>query len=272
MPELFDSSMSLQSCGNRRRVLFTGNEPAQRIVVPHTTEWRYEDEAVLFDAIRNAPEVDFYIITSDLAELRRGWRPEGKREEFVDDGGRSGWMKVPNYRRDNVIIGVKAKTQAEADLLWPALRRCQELCRAIWLDLRDQLEQISLAEIPGTSVASTFGVRLFVTAGGIDRPIHPNWVRKLRDACLAASDTAAFWFDGWGDWQPSGMGLAHPEKGTESTRIYDVPGPTGVVWPIYKVGREHSGHLLDGLEHRQLPVWSETKKVEPDQDAAALLY
>lgn len=68
------------------------------------------------------------------------------------------------------------------------------------------------------------------------RPLHPDWVRSIRDQCAAAN--VPFFFKQWGS---SGvMGSAF--KGNEwHDAGYD-----------FKIKQTH-GRLLDGLEHNELP-------------------
>ncbi|WP_375283167.1 DUF5131 family protein [Sphingobium yanoikuyae] len=57
------------------------------------------------------------------------------------------------------------------------------------------------------------------------RPMHPDWARDIRDKCAAAN--VPFFFKQWGNWDAYGQ------------------------WHRSKKG---PGHLLDGLEHRAMPV------------------
>lgn len=55
------------------------------------------------------------------------------------------------------------------------------------------------------------------------RPMHPDWVRSLRDQCQSAG--VPFFFKQWGEYNSEGE----------------------------RVGKRSSGHLLDGQEWRQVP-------------------
>jgi protein gp37 len=82
------------------------------------------------------------------------------------------------------------------------------------------------------------------------RPMHPDWVRSLRDQCITAD--VPFWFKQWGEYcAPSQM---PPETyrawdyhhGTENCWKEDDPSP-------WRVGKKKAGRLLDGQEWQQKP-------------------
>ena len=74
------------------------------------------------------------------------------------------------------------------------------------------------------------------------RPMHPAWVRRLRDDCAAAG--VPFDFKQWGDWAPApSRGPAPP-----ATAAIVVDGQAFV-----RVGKRAAGRLLDGVEHNGRP-------------------
>jgi protein gp37 len=96
------------------------------------------------------------------------------------------------------------------------------------------------------------------------RPMHPDWIRLLRDQCVAAD--VPFFFKSWGDWEPSEI---RPEIDTCYHKISDgkVAGYTstakhhwwGGSWGDGKplsvwVGKKKSGREIDGRTWDQLPV------------------
>lgn len=78
----------------------------------------------------------------------------------------------------------------------------------------------------------------WVIAGGESgahaRPMHPAWLRFLRDQCVA-SDTP-FFFKQWGEWQPR----MTPFNGEQ----------------LFRVGKKHAGRTLDGVTWDQFPKLS----------------
>jgi protein gp37 len=88
------------------------------------------------------------------------------------------------------------------------------------------------------------GISLVIVGGESGpgaRPSHPDWVRRIRDQCVAAG--TKFFFKQWGEWWPG-----------ESGRLY-----RGKVkdWsdgqPMVRTGKHAAGRLLDGRTHDDLP-------------------
>lgn len=80
-----------------------------------------------------------------------------------------------------------------------------------------------------------------VIAGGESgtgaRPMHPDWVRSLRDQCNAAG--VAFHFKQWGAWH------------SDALLFTDMQGRCPP--PNMKIGKKRSGRLLDGRTWDQMP-------------------
>lgn len=91
------------------------------------------------------------------------------------------------------------------------------------------------------------------------RPMHPDWVRSLRDQCAAAG--VAFFFKQWGEFAPRGVftseasgnyspDIAWPDGSLSWGKAEDHGGP-GMM--LSKVGKKAAGRLLDGVEHSGMP-------------------
>lgn len=74
------------------------------------------------------------------------------------------------------------------------------------------------------------------------RPLHPDWVRSVRDQCDAAN--VLFYFKQWGEWAEIDWDN-WPSRTARYVYIY----PTGMV----RIGRKRTGRILDGKEHNDLP-------------------
>ena len=101
------------------------------------------------------------------------------------------------------------------------------------------------------------------------RPMHPDWVRSLRDQCAAAG--VPFHFKQWGEWRPVAVHEARAGNyllvsRDERTPIGDgcfhmkhqveaMAGEAPYDWqcPIEKVGKKAAGRLLNGIEHNGFP-------------------
>ena len=95
------------------------------------------------------------------------------------------------------------------------------------------------------------------------RPMHPDWVRGLRDQCAAAD--VPFFFKGWGEWacfydrdidDPDWRAV--PSIGPhKDERWLNFAGRSGFhgkrVIGVRRVGKRRSGRLLDGVEWNEFP-------------------
>ena len=94
------------------------------------------------------------------------------------------------------------------------------------------------------------------------RPIHPDWVRNLRDECAASS--VPFLFKQWGEWLPGEVyaednhgGFARHQDGTvgkhggKHDHWWSGDAFGGVI--STRVGKKAAGRLLDGIEHNGYP-------------------
>lgn len=109
------------------------------------------------------------------------------------------------------------------------------------------------------------------------RPVHPDWVRSIRDQCQAAG--VPFFFKQWGEWWPIGQmpdgisdnfyGKQYPKprrpeyderpapKAVESV-VLQLDGTVDFAFPkgamtCFKVGKAKAGRLLDGREWNEFP-------------------
>lgn len=77
------------------------------------------------------------------------------------------------------------------------------------------------------------------------RPLHPDWVRSIRDQCVAAG--VAFFFKQWGEFSYFDNPLE--PKWPDGSAVPDEAKPVR----IEKVGKKKSGRLLDGREWNEFP-------------------
>ncbi len=76
-------------------------------------------------------------------------------------------------------------------------------------------------------------------SGAGSRPMHPDWVRSLRDQCAQAS--VPFLFKQWGHY-------CHPSQMPDSCE-----GSGGFSEDLLPVGKKAAGRMLDGVEHNEVP-------------------
>ena len=228
-----------------------------------------KDELARFlQTVDATPHVDYLIVTQ---------RPELVRGKWQRLTTGSGHNPSPHeFHRANVTLAVPVETQADIERLVPELLKCHDLCKGLEvicnpkekLDFRevnlgtsadnyfyvDSLsgdwvqEDVGDRENPRSTMCHDDGPSISrIVAEGNEHPIHPDHIRSLRDQCLDAE--VPFNFAGWGEWLPWGQLHAQLHVGITPT-----PNSTDTYWfpdgkTIRKVGKEHAGRLLDGVEH-----------------------
>lgn len=182
--------------------------------------------------------------------------------------GRSHGSYYRDWPLPNVWLGVSVEDQATADERIPLLLNTPAAVR--WISAEPLLGPVNinphLELFTGTGDASSLD---WVVVGGESgpkaRPMHPDWVRGLRNQCEAAG--VPFLFKQWGEWQIASVENGHrgnvmPDTGERYTWI-DIDGNTYnpsppweldcCCWAMAKVGKKHAGRLLDGELHDGYP-------------------
>jgi protein gp37 len=75
------------------------------------------------------------------------------------------------------------------------------------------------------------------------RPVHPDWVRSIRDQCKEAG--VAFFFKGWGEWIPRSYKVGVEINMSHVKTLDKIP--------FIKVGKNKSGAELDGEVWHEFP-------------------
>lgn len=101
-------------------------------------------------------------------------------------------------------------------------------------------------------------------SGAGAEPMHPDWVRSLRDQCIGAG--VAFHFKQWGEWAPgthvdrrTGSIATATWFGADSRWLYDredladTEGHCDDEPDLYRVGKNAAGRVLDGELWDQVP-------------------
>lgn len=191
----------------------------------------------------------------------------GVTERHMRESGFGDWVRSwPN----NLWLGVTAENQARADERIPILLDIPAAVRFVSvepmlgpMDLYKYLSPVCRQCNGSMSVPSEFGggkpcprciedqgtdpdrLNQIICGGETGpgaRPLHPDWVRSLRDQCQAAG--TPFIFKSWGDWMPDG-----------GVTPYD--RCKAILWNdntvSWKVGKKNAGRLLDGQEWNQFP-------------------
>lgn len=193
-----------------------------------------------------------------------------------------------NYRvkqlPDNIWCGVSASNQEEANRLIPELIQVPAAVRFVSIEPMTGPIRLMHTEQDQSHYHNflTGEYKLFpiitktpkldwVIVGGMTGPgsipMHPQWVRSIKDECLATN--TPFFFKSWGDW----VSADFVEGRMKSSRWKWIDFKNGDLcnaldpFPeanethhhelMARIGRKKAGHLLDGIEYRQFP---ETKK------------
>jgi hypothetical protein len=95
------------------------------------------------------------------------------------------------------------------------------------------------------------------------RPVHPDWIRGLRDQCASAG--VPFFFKQWGSWRviydadrddPDGRRPPNPEY--VAGRYLNFSGGHGFhgarVTFVQRASKSATGAILDGQEHKAFPA------------------
>lgn len=227
--------------GRRRRVFV--NSLSDFFDNHESIVWR--DEA--WQLIRECPDVIFMLLTK---------RPQNIGRMLPADWG-AGW--------DNVWIGTTVENQTEAAkrVLWlldvPAVLHfvsAEPLLGPL------DLTRVDYINPPGMAVFNALmpvieGQRIgWVIVGGESggeaRPMHPDWVRTLREQCAATG--TPFHFKQWGQWKalvPTGG--YWPTDTASFCRIDRLGNRADDGWPMQKLGVHAAGRMLDHREHLDFP-------------------
>jgi protein gp37 len=92
------------------------------------------------------------------------------------------------------------------------------------------------------------------------RPMHPAWVRSIRDQCVAAG--VPFFFKQWGSWAPTLVADESARK--NDVRYGEFHDRHASSWvesclceegtePLYHIGKKAAGRLLDGRTWDEMP-------------------
>jgi protein gp37 len=182
-------------------------------------QWRHD----LFALIQATPNMDWLLLT--------------KRIGNVND--RSAFDACPN-----IWLGATIVNQEEADRDIPKLLDTPAAVRFLSMEpllgpVHLNLQEQHMMFDPVNDNPSTAKIDWVIVGGesGHDaRPMHPDWVRSLRDQCAAAG--VPFLFKQWGEW------LLQDD---------DIDDGTVIAGDFQRVGKKAAGRSLDGRTHTEYP-------------------
>jgi protein gp37 len=184
----------------------------------------------VFQAIYDNPRHNFLILT--------------KRPERMI-------LRVPVFPIDNAWLGVSAENQETYDQRVEILLQTPAAKRFVSMEplLGNTHTRFHLSYRENGEINYWGDGIHWVIVGGESgpkaRPMHPDWVRSIRDNCHEAG--IPFFFKQWGEWWPGEIG-----------RLYDVDTNNTTGWTdgqsSYRIGRKEAGRLLDGVEWNEYPT------------------
>lgn len=170
----------------------------------------------------------------------------------------------------NVWLGVTAENQKQADKRIRILIETKAVKR--FVSIEPMLGIVDLSEyyfpyrlikhVSRENRTKIIDLLDWVICGGESgskaRPMHPDWVRSLRDQC--EDSKTPFFFKQWGEYIPSYSAGMNSESLDQWMQKFgnawvkrSFKFPDGMV--VVKVGRKQAGSKIDGIEHKQIPSW-----------------
>ena len=215
----------------------------------------------------------YQVLTKRSARLRRylsSFREDG--QGFLTRGGVDAYkagvvsFNPKNWPLPNVWLGVSAEDQKRADERIPDLLATPAAVR--FVSAEPLLGPVDFTS-PGPSQclfvggAAPYPVDWIIVGGESGpnaRPMHPDWVRSIRDQCASAG--TAFFFKQWGAWLPSNDDVNFSDGAEWAARHF--PGrPVQQIssgHTLVHVGKARAGRLLDGRTHDAMPATHREKE------------
>lgn len=233
--------------GRRRRVFVQSMSDIADNEVDEA--WRHE----MHNEVEAADGLDVQLLTKRIGNIQK---------QVPDHWKTGGWPR-------HVGLMISVVNQEEADRDIPKLIELKRRFGIPWIGIsvEPMLELIEISKylrnLDWVIVGGESGRK---GVGRYIQPLHPDWVRSLRDQCAAAG--VAFFFKQWGEWavvydrdrdDPEWRRCPSAEDSTE--RYVNLAGGHGfhgerVVF-MRRVGKKRAGALLDGREHREFPTVAE---------------
>jgi protein gp37 len=149
----------------------------------------------------------------------------------------NGWLDGP-WPLPNVWLGATVESSRHLGRI-DRLRQCPAAVR--FLSCEPLLSSLGTLDLTGIDWVIVGG-----ESGPGARPMHPGWVREVRDQCQARG--VAFFFKQWGEWSAD-RELIGERTRTRWSRPAGLPA-----WPrMYRVGKRLAGRHLDGCIWDEMP-------------------
>lgn len=225
--------------------------------------------AQVFAVMALARQHTFQVLTKRHGRMRsllnsghfvaKMWGEVDKHAPGVGAQAVSMWPSMP---LPNVWLGVSVENQQWADIRIPALLKTPAAVR--WISAEPLLGPVILRDdwIGADPYRRDEPSLDWVVTGGESgrgaRPMHPRWVKDLRDQCQGAG--VAYLFKQWGEWRPQ------PRYSTDDRHhVVMLNGmDRGTPWPgwgldqpeaevMERVGKKAAGRVLESRTWDEFP-------------------
>ncbi len=247
----------------------------------------YEEIDRIFAVMALAPQHAFLVLTKHPDRMLYYFKHHFTRSKCsrkaseisgIRDSEGGGDIRVSDgqFPFPNVGIGIHIENQDDANKNIPLLLQTPAAmrwlyCKAAAIDFYECSRVWSEhGYTPWLNGPILLDIKWLVCAGD-SSPVHPDWVRSLRDQCVPAG--VHFMFERWGDWKPVTEEAevetyptfikrdASDARHTQSNchhlfhQVWAcVTDPKyGWRYPVIKVGKKAAGRLLDGVVHDDVP-------------------
>lgn len=241
--------------GRKRRVFAASLADIFDNEVP--ANWRHD----FWNTVAQTPLLEWYIVTKRVSNVER----------MLPD-----WWNEEQFRHVVLIVTVVNQDEANRDIPRLLAIKSKFPWLRVGLSIEPMLGPIDLRSLNpgGVQILDALdGVSAnphyaawphldWVICGGESgphaRPMHPAWLRSLRDQCAAAG--VPFHFKQFGEWAPvteigfeDGRGVeAFTFQSDLSVETYGGAVPFGT--EVRRVGKRAAGRSIDGKEHDGFPV------------------
>lgn len=164
---------------------------------------------------------------------------------------------LPAWPLENLWPGVSVEDKKRG---MPRIEHLRQTPAAVrMLSIEPLLEDLGQLDLEGIGWVIVGG-----ESGPGARPLHPAWVRSIRDQCVRAR--VPFFFKQWGHWLPFTEGgddgpELEPGKAKWLARDTELNEAGGRPKPQFAlmmpVGKKAAGRLLDGREWNEMPAQRE---------------
>ncbi len=279
VPTQFDSScLELENLVERLEFHSRSKAPKRILINPaddlfaENVEMELRD-SVMLTAYMN-PQHSYQLVTNQIGEVLKYLTEETFRERLeipikkaFDAEIENALFEMPSFELPipNILIGTKISNQKETNETLSELRQISVKHWQTWIWIDPMTSQIHFSD-------EWKFLKWIVLEGRADKtsdPIHPYWLRTIRDFCT--ENQIPFFFKSWGDWMPKNIWEESLSKKTSVKKWnqfdwgsitltgefhqFSLPNPlrSREECLVLKIGKSKTKSILDGQTFHQFP-------------------